>query len=116
MPDLRRAHALRPYVHHTLRAGVLTAGALLAAGLVATSLAGAALPAKAPPFLDVLRGALRLDGPSLLALGLLVLMATPVARVAVLAVGWLVAGDYRFGVVAAAVLALLVLSMTLGVG
>ena len=116
MPDTRRAHALRPLIHHTLRAGVLASGALILAGLLSVALRGGAFPAEAPPFLAVVRGAARLDGPSLLALGLLVLMATPVARVAVLAVGWLASGDRRFGLVALAVLAILLGSLALGVG
>ena len=81
---------------------MIASGVLLASGLVATSMRASAVPTEAQAFASVLRGALRLDGPSLLALGLLVLMATPVARVAVLAAGWLWTGDRRFGAVALA--------------
>ena len=108
---------LRSAIHHALRAGVVASAVLLVAGLASIWLRGEALPDGLPPhFGAVVRGALRLDGPSLLALGLLVLMSTPVVRVAVLAAGWLLEGDRRFAAVAAAVLAILLASMALGVG
>jgi uncharacterized membrane protein len=50
------------------------------------------------------------------ALGLLILIGTPVLRVAVLAVGWWMMGDRRFAAVALTVLALLGLSLALGLG
>jgi hypothetical protein len=43
-------------------------------------------------------------------------MATPIVRVGVLAVGWTIEGDWRFAAVAATVLALLGLSLYLGMG
>ena len=108
---------LRSAIHHVLRAGVVASGVLLVAGLAAIWLRGETLPGGLPAsFGAVIRGALRADGPSLLALGLLVLMSTPVARVAVLAAGWLLEGDRRFAAVALAVLAVLLASMALGIG
>ena len=49
-------------------------------------------------------------------LGLLALMATPMLRVAVLALGWGLAGERRFAAVALAVLGLLGVGIALGVG
>ena len=115
MPD--PSPRLRSAIHHVLRAGVVASGVLLVAGLAAVWIGGEALPDGLPPhFGAVVRGALQADGTSLFALGLLVLMSTPVVRVAVLSVGWLLEGDRRFAAVAAAVLAILLVSMALGVG
>ena len=109
--------ALRHRVHLVLRAGVVLSGLLLAAGL-ALVLVGAGNPLDAAPtsISAAVRGALRGDGVSVIAVGLLVLMATPVARVAILAAGWLLEGDRRYGAVAVAVLAILAVSVALGVG
>jgi uncharacterized membrane protein len=60
--------------------------------------------------------AARGDGTAVLELGLFVLMLTPVARVLVLAIGWLTNRDWTFGLVACCVLALLGLSILLGTG
>ena len=114
-PDTRSR--LARWVHYSLRAGVVASGLLLGAGLVAGTVRGR------PPFQReplppgaALAAAAAGDGAALIDLGLLVLMATPVVRVAVLAVGWAAAGDRRFAAVAAAVLALLGVSLYLGVG
>ena len=111
------APRLRSAIHHVLRVGVVASGVLLVAGLSAVWTAGEAIPNSLPPNLGAAaRGAFRFDGPSLIALGLLVLMSTPVVRVAVLAAGWLLEGDRRFAAVAATVLAILLASVALGVG
>jgi uncharacterized membrane protein len=60
--------------------------------------------------------AVRGDGTAMLELGLLLLMLTPVARVLVLAIGWLLDRDWTFSLVAFCVLALLSLSILLGTG
>jgi uncharacterized membrane protein len=44
------------------------------------------------------------------------LIATPILRVAVLALGWRITGNYRFMAVSLVVLALLAVSFFLGVG
>jgi uncharacterized membrane protein len=56
------------------------------------------------------------DGTAILGLGLVLLMLTPVARVLVLAVGWLSSRDFTFSLIAFFVLALLSLSVLLGTG
>ena len=63
-----------------------------------------------------IREAARGHGPGLIDLGLLALMATPIARVAVLALGWGLEGRWRFLAVALAVLALLGVGLSLGMG
>ena len=113
----RPVPALRHRVHLVLQAGVVASGLLLVGGLVVV-LAGAGDPSDAVPtsVAAAIRGALHGDGLSLIAIGMLVLMATPVARVAILAAGWFREGDRRYAAVAAAVLAILALSVALGVG
>ncbi len=49
-------------------------------------------------------------------IGLLILMLTPIARVIVLGVDWLLEGERLFAAVAATVLTLLAISVVLGTG
>jgi uncharacterized membrane protein len=56
------------------------------------------------------------DGRSMINVGLIVLMLTPVVRVLMLAVGWSAARHWWMAGVAATVAALLAVSMALGVG
>jgi uncharacterized membrane protein len=69
-----------------------------------------------PPFQEVLRSAVGGNGAALIQIGLLALIATPIMRVAVLALGWGLARNRRFMVVSLVVLALLAISFFLGVG
>ena len=104
-------------VHQTLFFGVAFSGVLLFAGLVIVLVRGQPRPEGPPLSLgQLLRTALAGSGVSLLDLGVLLLMCTPLARVAVLAVGWMMTGRRRFAAVAIAVLALLGLSLFLGIG
>lgn len=65
---------------------------------------------------ELLGDARRLNGPALVTLGLLALMITPILRVLVLLLGWSHRRDWLFATVALAVLAILILSLSLGVG
>lgn len=104
------------WVHRTLLSGLVASGLLLASGLAVALARGLATRSGPPPPLRaVLAGATRGDGSDLLDLGLLVLIATPVVRVAVLAIGWAIDRNWRFAAVALAVLALLGAGMALGV-
>jgi uncharacterized membrane protein len=111
-----RPNRLQRLVHLSLLAGVAVSGVLLAAGLVVALVSGQPRPeGPAPPVAAVLRSAARGDGVGLLDAGLLLLIATPVLRVAVLAVGWGVEGSWRFAAVAVLVLGLLALGLVLGI-
>lgn len=113
----RPASTVRHRIYLVLQAGVVLSGLLLAAGLAVVLLGPGDVSGGLPASVAAaVRGALRGDGLSLVALGLLVLMATPIARVAVLAVSWLLEGDRRYAAVAFAVLAILAVSVALGVG
>ena len=109
------ANNLEHRVHSTLRAGVTASGVLLFVGLALLLATDQPRP-EGPPaaFSRLLWTAIRGDGLSIVNLALLLLMATPLFRVAVLAVGWMLGGDRRFGLVAFVVLGLLALSAVIG--
>jgi len=115
--DLKMSEStgLRRWVHVTLLAGVTLSGILLIVGLIVTLAHGHPQPVGTPPSLAaVLHHALEGNGVAVMRLGLLILMATPVARVAILAVGWAAAKNWRFALACLVVLALLGLSLALG--
>ncbi|MBV8557098.1 MAG: DUF1634 domain-containing protein [Planctomycetaceae bacterium] len=104
-------------VHWSLLSGLAVSALLLALGLGLALIRGGPRPEGPPhPLSALLRGAAHGEGVDLLDLGLLILIGTPVLRVAVLAVGWWTMGDRRFAAVALTVLALLGLSLALGLG
>jgi uncharacterized membrane protein len=108
---------LARWVHRTLLIGLVLSGCLVGVGLALALLLGQPRPVGPPPSAPVLlRRAAGGDGTAWMELGLLALMFTPVLRVAVLAVGWWLAGEKRFSAVALVVLGLLGLSLALGVG
>jgi uncharacterized membrane protein len=108
---------LQRWVHVVLLGGVILSGVVLAAGLGLVLVTHQPRPEGVPPTVGQLHwSAVHADGVATLYVGLLLLMLTPLVRVAALAVGWLLGGDRRFALAAAVVLALLVLSLWLGVG
>lgn len=110
-------HRLEHWVHWSLLAGLVLSASLLALGLVVSLMGGQPRPLGPPPAVStILVGAWHGRGVNLIDLGLLVLMGTPVLRVAVLLLGWLLDRDIRFAAVAFTVLSLLVLSVVLGMG
>jgi hypothetical protein len=113
-PDTVR---LARWVHRILLTGVLAAGLLLAIGLAVGVATGNPRPIGPPAPIQSLPARLGAgDGVAMIELGLLVLVLTPCMRVVVLAIGWGFAGDHRHSAVAAIVLALLGLSVWLGLG
>jgi uncharacterized membrane protein len=63
---------------------------------------------------DVFGGVARLRGQSLIALGLLILIATPVMRVAISIIAFVIQRDYVFVAITSVVLTLLVFSFLMG--
>jgi uncharacterized membrane protein len=117
MADPRQNERLQRAVHWTLLGGVALSGSLMLVGLAVALLGAQPRPHNMPPGLvALLRTSLSGNGASMIELALLVLMATPVMRVAVLGIGWAMSGTRRFAVVALAVLALLGFSIFLGIG
>jgi hypothetical protein len=112
-----RARGLERAVHRSLLGGLLASGLLLVAGLAIVLATGEQRGAgPPPPFATLLAGAAAGRGVAIVDVGLLILMLTPALRVAVLGFGWARARELRFALVAASVLALLVVSVLLGVG
>ena len=109
--------AIGRWVQVSLLAGLLLGGLLMAAGLAAALVLEQPRPEGEPPAIrDLLDRAVRGDGVGLMNLGMLALMATPVLRVAVLALGWGMERRWRFLAVALAVLGQLGVSLALGIG
>lgn len=110
-------HRLEHWVHWSLLSGLLLSATLLSLGLIICLVSGQPRPLGPPPSVStILRGVRHSQGVSLIELGLLVLMGTPVLRVAVLALGWLLDREWRFAGVAFTVLGLLAVSVVLGMG
>lgn len=72
---------------------------------------GAAFPRTLP---EIARGVLAGRGQAVVALGLILLIATPILRVAVAVVGFALQGDHAFAIISTVVLLLLVISFLLG--
>jgi uncharacterized membrane protein len=108
---------LARWVHWSLLAGVLISGLLLIVGLVLTlsrnEFRTESLHLHVSMFI---RDALAGHGPALLNLGIIVLMLTPICRVLVLCIGWLLERQYRMALVALCVLVLLAVSLVIAVG
>jgi uncharacterized membrane protein len=107
---------LQHAVHWTLLSGMVVSSILLISGMIAMLDQGHQEASPHESLATLLRDAGRLRGPALTTLGLLVLMVTPVLRVVVLLIGWARRRDWVFAAVAMMVLALLILSMSLGMG
>jgi uncharacterized membrane protein len=117
MANAQSPDRLARSVHITLLVGLLISAALLVLGASLVLASHQPRPQGQPEGLSsLLSQAASGNGAAILNLGLLVLMFTPVARVIVLAAGWLLDRQWRFGVVALCVLCLLALSVILGTG
>ena len=111
-------HAIQQGIGNVLRAGVLIAGGVtLIGGMLLLAQHGGSPAAFGtfrgePPLLKSLagitRGALALDGSALAQLGLVLLIATPVARVALTLVAFAIQKDRTYVVITTIVLGLLV--------
>jgi len=124
--------ALEGAVATVLRVGVLASCGVIAAGTVLTLVARSSRDAAAHSLRGLRRGVLHPaplhfphtisglahglahgDGPSLALLGVLLLIATPVLRVTVSVVGYVLERDRAFVVITAVVLAILLASFAL---
>lgn len=116
MPDAKQPAKLKLAVHWTLLAGVLASGSLMLLGLAIALLTDQPRPEGPPAELrDILRSALSGNGIAIINVALLLMMLTPLLRVAVLAAGWAASGNRRFAAVALLVLALLAISVAIGI-
>jgi uncharacterized membrane protein len=112
----REQRDLNAVVHGVLMVGLAISTALMVAGIGLDLFLQRDLPTAVPDLGDVLSrvGALRPSG--FLALGLLVLIATPILRVLGSIVAFLYERDWRYAGITTLVLLVLVVSMLLGKG
>jgi uncharacterized membrane protein len=104
-------------VHLSLLSGLLVSGALLILGTTLAIKSHASQPKGGPGSVEtIVSQAVHGNGIAILNLGIFVLMLTPILRVMVLGVGWLLEREWRFAAIAFIVLALLATSVVLGTG
>ena len=127
-PDPAKVRAVELLISRLLRAGVVTSLAVIVSGTVLSFVhhpeylsSPPALPRLTSPGAailrtprDVLQGLIHLRGQAVVVVGLLLLVATPVLRVAVSILGFVYERDPAFVAVTSVVLALLILSFILG--
>ena len=126
-PDPAKVRAVELLISRLLRAGVVTSLAFVIAGTVLSfvhhpeyltsppALQRLTTPGAAPHTLrEVADGLAPLRGQAVIVLGLLVLVATPVLRVAVSILGFIYERDWTFVVITSIVLGMLILSFVLG--
>ena len=103
-------------IYHTLRAGTLACAVLLLAALAYVAASGTAIPTDVVPIPDLVAALGRLTPAAVLSVGLLLLILTPVARVA-LSVGYFAREkDATYVLVTLIVLANLIAGLVLGIG
>ncbi|HET7104922.1 MAG TPA: DUF1634 domain-containing protein [Terracidiphilus sp.] len=112
---------LQSFIGNLLRAGVLLAAAIVFAGAVlylfqhhADKVAYENFHAESPSLstlAGIVNSAFHLDSAGLMQFGLLLLIATPVARVVLAAVGFYLERDYLYVTVSLIVLGILLFSM-----
>ena len=109
-------------VSRVLRIGIILSATIICLGLVLLAVKGiitnemridAAIPYPRD-LVALLSGLLALDPASVIALGLVVLIATPIARVSVSILAFALERDWRYVVVTASVLAILIAGIVLG--
>jgi uncharacterized membrane protein len=123
MTDNRRDKRLETIIGYTLRLGVLAAAALVLAGGVYYLSENAFTPADYHTFhpaakssLDlsgIVRNAAALNSLGIIQLGLLVLIATPIVRVILSVIAFVLERDFLYAVVTSIVLAVLLYSFLL---
>ena len=117
-------HDLEARLGHLLRAGVLLAAAfVIAGGVLYLVRHGGEAPAygqfRSEPseyrsVAGVLRGAFGFQGRGIIQLGLLLLIATPIARVALAGLGFLRRADWKYVIISTFVLVLLLFGLVSG--
>jgi uncharacterized membrane protein len=113
--DLDKEHWVDHLIHCILLAGVSISAILLVLGLLIVLIQGTPLPEITPAPGKVLGQAFRANGTGLIYLGLLLLIMTPVARVAMLIYGYARMGWWRFALISLLVLLLLGIGWVLGI-
>ena len=117
-------HAIQLAIGRLLQLGVMVAAVVTTAGgaLLLIQHGGEPVahqtfrgePAALVSIIGIVRGALAFNGDAIAQLGLLLLIATPVARVAFTLVAFALQGDRKYVVITSIVLALLVYALVFG--
>ena len=115
---------VQQFIGRTLQLGVLLAAFVVTIGAGIVLVQHGSAPADYRTFIagpeslrsvtGILRAAIALDGRAIVQLGLLLLIATPIARVLLTLVAFLVQRDWRYVVVTGIVLALLSYGLAFG--
>ncbi|HUW41905.1 MAG TPA: DUF1634 domain-containing protein [Rectinemataceae bacterium] len=124
LADEDPARATELMVSVVLRSGVLISAGVIVIGLIllvmrgASGMDGGIASALAFPhtFASVFSGVARLDPLAVISLGLMLIILTPVSRVAVSIVAFAMERDWRYVAITAVVLAVLIVSFALGKG
>ena len=111
---LRRRHLLSRVIHLLLTLGLAASTAAMLAGLVLDSISRHGISDLLPQFRETVRLALSLNGTGFLALGLLLLIATPILRVVGSFFAFVYERDWRYAGITFAVLAILFVSLMSG--
>lgn len=107
-------HKLEMALHNMLVGGVSISSAFMLIGLVLSLIQTGSLPEAVPPFGLVIPQALAFQPGGLLALGLLVLIATPILRVAGSVIGFLYERDWRYALITFIVFLIVLTSIIIG--
>ena len=110
-PDDERLAPVYRSVIAVLTWGFRIGAALLLCGLVVAAIRREPLNESADPFSEVIPTILDGDAAGLVDLAILAMMATPLATVVAVAVGFFRAGDRRYGILSLVVLAILAVSI-----
>jgi uncharacterized membrane protein len=102
-------------VSRLLSIGITAALGLIALGLVLAVLRPIPAQPEATPFAQLPAAVLHGDPIALVSLGLVVLLATPAARVVALAIAYARRREWSFAAIALTVLSVLVLSFVIGI-
>lgn len=113
-PEINRSHALEMALHNLLVVGVTISSILLILGLITSFVSGKGLPDTMPTLQQIIPLVLAFKPAGLLALGLLVLIATPILRVAGSVIGFLYERDWRYALITFIVLLIVLSSIFLG--
>ena len=105
-----------PVVAHVLLAGVIVSFVLIIAGLTEAVLSGGGMEISKRGMSALVLGLVHGDATATIDAVLLVLMATPIARVLVLVVEFIRSRETPFALISIVVLFLLAASVTIGVG
>jgi uncharacterized membrane protein len=105
---------LEVIIHALLVWGVALSSTIMVAGLLVAAITGQPLPDSVPPIQQVIPEALALRPGGILALGLLILIATPILRVASSIIAFIYERDWRYTLITTIVFLIVLASIFLG--